>query len=148
MGVTARQVKKGLLFVLLAFVLLGVLMVAEQLLIKELDHRAIWQDNEFNAYLADPGPRNYDSRMAYDCKYRPIGWIYRYRICVMEAGYYQDPNHQLPERGYYLIIIGVKGYLSLLPEEGGGRETWDRTLIWALDSGLRPFGDQRKGTNE
>jgi hypothetical protein len=148
MALAATQVKKALIFVSLAFVVLCVLVVAEHFLIKELDRRAIWQDEEFRAYLANPGPRNYNSIMAYECQYRPIGWIYRYRICVHEGGSYQDPKHQLPEQGYYLIVIGAKGYLSLLPEEGGGRETWDRTLIWALDSELRPFGDQRKGIDE
>jgi hypothetical protein len=148
MALAARQVKKALIFLLLAFVVLCVLMVAEQILIKQLDRRAIWQDEEFKAYLAKPGPRNYDSLVAYDCQYRPIGWIYRYRICVIEGGDYLPPGKQSYEDAFFLIVVGAKSVFSPVPERNADREIWDSTLIWYLDSDLRKIGDQRKGLEQ
>ncbi len=143
-----RPIKKWLLFVLLAFVVLFALIVAEQLLIKQLDRRALWQDEEFKAYLTNPGPRNYDSIVAYDCQYRPIGWIYRYRICVIEGGDYLPPGKKSYEDAFFLIVVGAKSFVSPLPKRNADREIWDSTLIWYLDSDLRKISDQRKGLEQ
>jgi hypothetical protein len=148
MALAARQVKKTLIFVSLAFVVLCVLMVAERFLIKELDRRAIWQDEEFRAYLANPGPRNYNSIMAYECQYHPIGWIYRYRICLIEGGDYLPPGKKSYEDAFFLIVVGAKSFFSPLPEQNSDREIWDSTLIWYLDSDLRKISDQRKGLEQ
>jgi hypothetical protein len=142
MALAARQVRKGLLFVLLAFI---VLFTAEQLLLKLLDWRAKWRDDEFKAYLANPGPRNEDSSQIYGCQYRSIAWFYRYRICIKDLDSQRTSSQNVEEPTYTLHIIGAAGYLSPIPEEGGDRETWDSTNIWVVDDELRIVDDMRKG---
>jgi hypothetical protein len=142
MTLTARQVSRGLLFVLLAFI---VLFTAEQLLLKLLDWRAKWRDDEFKAYLANPGPRNEDSRKIYGCQYRSIAWFYRYRLCVLDVGMREVDSEGIKQPYYYLILIGTTGHLSPISEENGDRITWDGTYIWVLDKDLRVVEDLRKG---
>jgi hypothetical protein len=136
-----KQVKKWLVFALLA---LTALVVAEQLLLKFLDWRAKWDDEAFKAYLANPGPRNELSTRLYDCQYHQIAWFYRYRICIHDLGAHRVDSQNVERPIYTLEIVGTTGYLSLIPEEGGDRATWDASNIWVVDDNLRFLEDMRQ----
>jgi hypothetical protein len=131
----------------IGLLLLGLvgLALAEQFLIAALDYRARWRDEDFKAYLANPGTRNYGKIILYDCQYRPIGWIYQFRVCIMDYGRRVDKSRNIDEPQYVLFVIGAKGYFSPLPEGSRGRETWDRKLIWSLNDKLQIVGDRRGG---
>ena len=145
MTLTAREAKRGLLLVLLAFM---VLFTAEQLLLKLLDWQAKWRDDEFRAYLANPGPRNENSRKIYSCQYRSIAWFYRYRLCVLDVGMREANSEGHEEPFYYLILVGTTGHLSPISEENGDRITWDSNNIWVLDKDLGVVEDLRRGPAE
>jgi hypothetical protein len=123
-------------------VLIG-LIVAEQVLLRYLDYLAKWRDQEFKSYLENPGPRR-KLRTAYDCQYRPIAIIYRYRICIRSVGEIKDATGA-KRKSLTLTVIGVKGFFSPFSEEHGDRVTWDRQSIWELDDKLNVIYDIRKG---
>ena len=121
--------------------LLGIvaLVFCEQVLIKYLDYRAKWDDAAFQAYLASaPSERN-TSGAAFACRYQKIAIIYRYRICLQSISLANEVT-----KHWRLELVGLTGYLSLMLEEDGGRETWDRTQIWLLDDKLQFKEDLRK----
>jgi hypothetical protein len=140
-----KQVKKWLVFALLA---LTALFVAEQLLLKFLDWRAKWDDEAFKAYLANPGVPQANKGMIYRCQYQPIAWVYRYRICIRDAGVRILNGENEEEPHYYLVMLGTTGHLTIMPEENGDRETWDRTNIWLVDKNLNVLEDLRKGVEK
>ncbi len=142
MGIPIRKLRRWIGLLLLGLVALA---LAEQFLIAALDYRAMWRDEDFKAYLANPGTRNYGKTILYDCQYRQIGWIYRFRICIKDGGRRVNKSQNLDEPLLYLIIIGAKSFFSPIPEGSRGRETWDRKLIWSLNDKLQIVGDRRGG---
>ena len=126
----------------IVMVLIG-LIIAEQVLLSFLDYRATKQDDVFKSFLANPGHRR-NSWKVYDCQYRPIAIIYRYRICVMSFGEIKDATGA-KRKSLSLVVVGVKGFFSPIPLERSNRIMWDRNIIWELDDKLNVIEDRRKG---
>ena len=119
--------------------LVAVAILAEQLLIKYLDYKAKKDDDAFRAYLANGPLERNASGAAFACAFREIT-IYRYRICLQRAWL----DDEVGGRSWQVVMIGVKGYSSLIPEIGGDREIWDSTPIWLLNDKLDFVRDLRR----